>query len=187
MEIRIQSTGQVMTEDEFRRANAATSFPQVLTSSLLASFGADPVLNGPQPVTDRYHMVMRDGVEQINGKWFTRYRLGPDHASPEDEAAWRASIDAEAALAFKSAVVAAAEARLNDFAKTRGYDGILSACTYATSTVPQFAAEGTRCVALRDQTWATLSEILAAVEAGTKLIPENVDTVLANMPSLTWE
>jgi len=186
MEIRIQSTGQVMTEDEFRRANAATSFPQVLTSSLLASFGADPVLNGPQPVSDRYHTVMRDGVELINGKWFTRWRLGPDHTTPEDEAAWRAAKDAEFYAGFKGSIIAAAQSRLDAFAQSRGYDNILTACTYATDPVAAFAAEGQRCVTLRSQTWATLTEMLAEVEAGTRPIPSIVEEVIADLPGLTW-
>ena len=80
-----------------------------------------------------------------------------------------------------------AQARLDTFAKSRGYDGILSACTYATSQVPRFRAEGQRCVALRDQTWARLYEILAEAEAGTRPVPMSLAEIEGDLPMLTWE
>lgn len=79
-----------------------------------------------------------------------------------------------------------AQARLDTFAKSRGYDGILSACTYATSQVPRFRAEGQRCVDLRDQTWARLYEILAKVEAGTRPVPLSLADIEADLPALVW-
>jgi len=80
----------------------------------------------------------------------------------------------------------AIQQRLDDFARTRNYDSIMSACTYATSTIPQFAAEGQRCVSLRDATWAAGYAILAEVEAGNRQIP-TVEQVMAELPALTWE
>lgn len=80
---------------------------------------------------------------------------------------------------------AAVQQRLDDFAKTRGYDGILSAATYATSTVPTFAAEGQYAVQIRDATWAKCYEILAAVEAGTKPVP-TLDELMSELPVMTW-
>lgn len=80
---------------------------------------------------------------------------------------------------------AAVQQRLDDFAKTRGYDGILSAATYATSTVPTFAAEGQYAVQIRDATWAKCYEILAAVEAGTRPVP-TLDELTAELPVMTW-
>ena len=77
------------------------------------------------------------------------------------------------------------QAHLDDFARTRGYDGILSACTYATSTVPKFKAEGQYAVEARDATWAKCYEVLAAVEAGARPIP-TLDELLAELPVLTW-
>lgn len=79
-----------------------------------------------------------------------------------------------------------AQARLDQWAQSRGYDGILSACTYATSQVPRFQAEGQRCVDLRDQTWARLYEILAEVEAGTRPVPLSLAEIEADLPMLAW-
>lgn len=75
--------------------------------------------------------------------------------------------------------------RLDDFAKTRNYDGILSAATYATSGVPKFAAEGQYAVSARDATWAKCYEILAAVEGGTRPMP-TLSEILAELPALAW-
>lgn len=79
----------------------------------------------------------------------------------------------------------AIQQRLDDFAKTRGYDGILSACTYATSTVPKFKAEGQYCVDARDATWAKCYEILASVESGVRPMPTLAE-IIAELPALAW-
>lgn len=73
MELRIRDTGQVMMEPEFRSLYPNTSFPQQLSVGLLDEFGADPVLNGAQPFATRYQTVARDGVEEVNGQWFTKF------------------------------------------------------------------------------------------------------------------
>lgn len=74
MEIRIRSTGQVMYEGEFRQLHSTTSFPQILTTEILNAVDADVVLDGPIPTATRYQGVVRDGVEQINGQWFTKWK-----------------------------------------------------------------------------------------------------------------
>jgi len=85
-------------------------------------------------------------------------------------------------------VAAEAQARLDAFARSRNYDSILSACTYANSTNPTFAAEGAYCVQLRDQTWAKLYEMLAEVQAGTRAIPTSFDDIAPELPvsSAAW-
>ena len=75
--------------------------------------------------------------------------------------------------------------RLDDFAKTRNYDNILSACTYATSTVPKFQAEAQYCVDARDATWNTCYEILAEVQAQTRPMP-TFEEIEAELPVLAW-
>lgn len=86
---------------------------------------------------------------------------------------------------LKAEILVRTEAQLNAFARTRGYDSILSACTYASSTVPKFAAEGQYCVSLRDQTWAALYAMLAEVEAGTRPIPDSFDDIAQELPTAT--
>ncbi|MFA5386812.1 MAG: hypothetical protein WC322_00235 [Candidatus Paceibacterota bacterium] len=84
-----------------------------------------------------------------------------------------------------SAVQQAVQQRLDDFAQTRGYDGILSAATYVTSTVPKFAAEGQYAVGVRDATWAACYQIMADVQSGVRPLP-TVSEVLAELPPLEW-
>ena len=96
MEIRIRETGQVMFEGEFRSMHPETSFPVPLTAEILADFGADVVLEGPQAQPTRYQVAYRDGVEQIDGKWFTKYSV----ADMDDDA--KAAKDAEQAKSVRS-------------------------------------------------------------------------------------
>jgi len=93
---------------------------------------------------------------------------------------------------LQTEIVAATQQRLDDFARTRNYDGILSACTYAASAVPQFAAEGQASVALRDATWAALYAILNNVQAGNwptagaGQTPTSYADIELLLPALTW-
>jgi NACalpha-BTF3-like transcription factor len=73
MLIRIRSTGQTMYESEFRTINSNTSFPPQISVKILNEFGADPVLNGAQPIPTFYQVVSQDGVEQVGGQWFTKF------------------------------------------------------------------------------------------------------------------
>jgi len=74
MEIRIRESGQVMYESEFRALFPNTSLP-LLTEVVLNELGADVVLEGAQAQPTRYQIAFRDGVEQIGGKWFTKYSV----------------------------------------------------------------------------------------------------------------
>ena len=109
MEIRNRETGAVTTISQFKVSYPNTSFPKNITNDILDSFGYDPVLNGAAAeVTAPYGVSVRDGVEEINGQWFTRFVAGPVFTDTTDEdgnvttaadneAAYRARIDSEAA------------------------------------------------------------------------------------------
>jgi hypothetical protein len=83
-------------------------------------------------------------------------------------------------------IVHATQQRLDAFAKTRNYDSILSACTYATSSVPRFAGEGQAAVDARDATWDALYTLLGEVMAGTRPMPTGFEEVEPLLPELEW-
>lgn len=97
-----------------------------------------------------------------------------------------AANQAAAAAALQSAIIGGAQQRLDDFARTRNYDGILSLCTYATDTNPRFAAEGQCGVQSRSATWAALYTILAEVTAGTRPVPTGYADIEPDLPELVW-
>jgi hypothetical protein len=116
----------------------------------------------------------------VNGKWqqaWETYDLDAETIAANQQA-W--------ALKVKDEIIFNTQKRLDDFAKTRLYDGILSACTYATSSVPKFQTEGQYCVDARDSTWATLYTILGEVEAGTRPMPTGYADIEGALPQLTW-
>jgi hypothetical protein len=109
MEIRNRESGAVTTISQFKASYPNTSFPKVITNDILDSYGYDPVLNGAEAtVTAPYGVSTRDGVEEIDGQWFTRFVAGPvftdndEATAAEQETAYRARIDAEVAEAVRS-------------------------------------------------------------------------------------
>lgn len=106
-------------------------------------------------------------------------------AMTDDEVLAHTSPPAPTVAQTLAVFTAAIQQRLDDFAKTRGYDGVLSACTYATSTVAKFQAEGQYCVDARDATWSTCYAILGAVQAGTRPMPTLAE-IEAELPVLEW-
>jgi len=96
MEIRIRSTGQVMYEGEFRASHPNTSFPPQLTAELLDSMGADVVFEGAQAQPTRYQTAFRNGVEQVNGKWYTKYSVADMDQETKD------ALDAQQAALIRS-------------------------------------------------------------------------------------
>ena len=89
MEIRIQETGQVMFWNEFRDWLLAKNPSELITvapqtEEWINDHGADVVLEGPQATGgNHYQYSQRSGVEQIDGKWYTKYILGPIFRSEE--------------------------------------------------------------------------------------------------------
>lgn len=165
------------SHSEIRAAFPNVSFPSVITDSDLLAVSVLPVTLTPKP---EHNPIIHKAVEAapalVNGQWVQRWTVEP--LTPQEQQA--------VALRIKQEILDATQARLDNFARTRNYDNILSACTYATSTVPKFAAEGQYCVNARDSTWATLYTILAEVQAGTRPMPSGYADIEPLLPVLGW-
>lgn len=83
-------------------------------------------------------------------------------------------------------IIVNTQQRLDNFARTKGYDNILSACTYATSLIPQFQSDGQYCVSARDATWVMFHQISDEVAAGTRAPPTQFSDIEAELPVLEW-
>ena len=113
MQIRIRETGAVIYESEFRKLFPNTSLPSQLSETIINELGGDVVFEGPQATGGTvYQYSMSQGVEQIEGKWYTKYILGPTFidtvvdgtttTAAEHEAAYKASKDAEQAKSVRA-------------------------------------------------------------------------------------
>lgn len=76
----------------------------------------------------------------------------------------------------------AVQAHLDAFAATWRYESILSAASYANSTVAQFKAEALAMIAWRDAVWNSCYTTLAAVQAGTQPMPASPAAFIATLP-----
>lgn len=156
--------GWVLVDDHRERT-------EVEYGAALAQQATDYWLPGDDHTSPARHMTkpgpLPDGALLVQP-------AAPEPSAEEQQAAMQAE--------FTNAV----QRRLDEFAQERGYDGIMSACTYATSTVERFRHEGERAVMLRDNTWAACYAILAEVLAGERPVP-TLEELVAELPALTWE
>ena len=101
MGYRLQSTGEYFPTDHAMRGTIPSTPAPVTTEWMIAN-GVDPVFEGPQASGGTvYQYSQFAGIEQIDGKWFTKYVLGPiftdneEQTAAEQEAAYKARRDAE--------------------------------------------------------------------------------------------
>ena len=105
-EYRKQSDGTlVVGPSAFKNLFPNTSFPRVLDEALVNSLGYDWVYDGAQPsVTPPYETVERDGVEQVSGRWQTKYKKGPTFTDTKDESDNVTSTAAQNETAYKTLI-----------------------------------------------------------------------------------
>ena len=87
-----------MFEEQFRqhiKQNGGGTW-ETTTPEILASLGASVVLEGPQVSPTRYQTAFRDGVQEIDGQWFTKYSV----ADMDDES--KTAKDAEQAKSVRT-------------------------------------------------------------------------------------
>jgi len=159
---------------------ANTSLPaKPWPSVFYARHNAIEVEVTPWPTYDRYTQAVQEldpVYNAVSGVWEQAW--GIVSLSPAEQQAARAQLI--------SSVQEQTQQRLDSFAQTRYYAGMLSLCTYSTSTSAKFQAEGQYGVDVRDATWSKLHEILAEVQAGTRPMPTSYADIEPELPALNW-
>lgn len=167
---------------EFPILDLAVRFPNT-------SFPKDPV-NGslpdnivyieelvkPVPNLLQKHVVQQPTKDPVTGKW----SIGWDLVSMT-----QAEITASM-VEVKGRVSATVQNMLDDFARTKDYDNIMSACSYINSSNVTRAQEAQTAINLRDQVWDTLIAYYTDVELGNVAPPTTEDEILALLPPLVW-
>ena len=140
MQIRTND-GQVMYESEFRtyiKSNGGPSW-ETTTTEVLTALGADVVFEGPQATGGTvYQYSQAQGVEQVDGKWYTKYILGPvfidqvvdgvTTTAAEQEAAYKTAKDTEQAKSVRST----RDTKLKDTDWTQITDATVNKTVWAT-------------------------------------------------------
>lgn len=185
---------------EYSEQGIKELFPNTSFSTpFVPPIGFELVFSIPQPVHDPVSERVQQSAAVLTDKghyeqtWIVlpRFEDFTDDMdvfhSAETQLAAAVSADQQANVQkIQENIIRSAQDRLDTFARTRNYDGILSACTYATSSIPNFAREGQDAVNARDNTWAALYTILAEVQVGTRQMPTNFDEIEPELPELIW-
>ena len=162
---------------DLRLDNPDTSFPAAPTDDLLAEWNVFPVTATAPPSYDPpTQKLVEELPVNVGGAWTQVWAANP--LSAEELEAKRQQIKAE--------ITDAVQNRLDTFAQTRGYDSIVSACSYATSQHTKYGPEGRYCVTAREQTWDALFAIEADVIAGNRPMPAGYADIQAELPALVW-
>ena len=132
-----------MYESEFRAYTKANGGPSwdTTTTEVLEALGADVVFEGAQATGGTvYQYSQASGVEQIDGKWYTKYVLGPVFVditdddgnlistAVEQEVAYKATKDAEQAKSVR----ATRDAKLAECDWTQVADAPVDKAVWAT-------------------------------------------------------
>ena len=140
----------------------------------------------PLNETDRPYVLVDDPEVISRVQEYAQYGYIVDGQIVIPTDAQIAAIEAQAEFdRTKTALMSTAQRYLDTTAQTRNYDGIVSLCTYATSTHAQFAAEGQAGVAWRDAVWSTCYQLLDEVIAGTRPIPTE-EELIGLLPVIQW-
>lgn len=140
----------------------------------------DPEIHGKNIPADAVQVADADYVALMEGSGQRATIVPDENGYPVLQEDQGPSLDDEVA-GLNSAV----RLHLDQVAKSRGYDNIVSLCSYATSTVAKYAAEGQAGVEWRDAVWVKCYEVLAEVEAGLREQP-TVEQLIAELPAFVW-
>ena len=158
-----------------RRDNPHISFPSSMPNERLAEFDVFRVAQVPKPSTDYTQVVIEGQPMNVGGAW-TQVWIVRDATDAEEAAAF-----SQLQATYEQAV----QQHLDTTAQSRGYDNMMSACSYAAGSHPKFSVEGRDCIAWRSAVWEKSYEILTAVKNKTRPLP-TIEEVIAELPPMVW-
>ena len=165
-----------VSEAQIRSEHPNVSFPD----PFVPPEGYAWVFPQSQPEHDPLTHTVSEGEPELSGdQWiqtWTTTALAPEVVTANTNAR-NAALQAEISDAILR--------RMDEFAATRNYGSVLSAASYANSTVPKFKQEAEYIIQWRDQVWTTAYQILGEALAGTRPVP-TVQEVLDELPVPTW-
>jgi len=164
-------------EGYIRQQNPNVSFPRIFTG--MPPF--EPVFDSELPVFDADTQELKEGHPSlIDGKYVRTWEI-VQLSQEEILAKKEKNIQNRKELLFSRV-----QNRLDRFASTRNYDGILAACSYATSAHEKFKQEALYCIQARDATWLKFYEILGEMESGVRSSLLSIGDIEAELPTLSW-
>ena len=165
--------------DELKKDNPNISFPKYenMSEQEYANFGVYLVHPNTMPIVDPFKYTVVNDIPAIeDGLWKKQYIV--QEKTEEEKEDFKNFIQNRLSDGIK--------ARLNEFAMSRGYDSIMSACSYTNSTVAKYREDAQTCVSLRDQTWSTFYDIIAEANSGTRNWPLEMQDIEDDLPALVW-
>lgn len=174
-------TNKTNTVDEIRAIHPTASIPENADISVLNYY---PVVETQEPTYNAITHALGFKIVPVSVKGITEYhREWYVYELPAEQVEANTAKQQEELI---QSVKYMAQKRLDDFALTREYDDIKSACSYYGSPVVKYHNDAVDALALRSQTWDILDTLLADVENGVKPMPTSVEEVIALLPTLQW-
>lgn len=175
---------------EYKRENPNVSVPQEPTEAQLQELGIYLVVDTPRPADELGKVVEEKTPVLINGIWTQKWEVRD--ATPAEVS--------EQQRVLTNSIVADTQKRLDDFARTRGYDDVNSASKYKDisdadiaslpkaeqSLVAKFKVESQYLALMTARTWASLYLILDEVQTGVGPVPSGFADIEALLPQLRW-
>lgn len=176
----VKATGNTVEQYPYsvgllRKDNPRTSFPKQPSASDMAAFNVYPVTEANPTVGDGQKLVKTWTPTLVSGDWVLAHQA-VDLTAEEIDA-----IAAVVAANARQAMLSAIQSMLDDSSKSRGYDSIISECSYATST-GTFGAEAQITVDWRDAVWTYVYSVQDAIIAESREAP-TIGEMLAELPT----
>lgn len=162
---------------QLHQDNPQTSFPADMPDERLADWSVYPVVKTNPPNYDSLlQNLIEDTPIKINDVWTQAWKI--TSASQEEIDLRKQEI--------KKQISQKVQQRLDNFAQTRQYDNILSACSYLMDPNVKFAQEAQYCINARSDTWLKVYQIFEEEKSGIRDMPQSYSEIESELPVLEW-